>query len=112
MRVIVLILVALAVLTFTMPIAYSHPSHSFTTSEGYIPNILRTEEDFNRVSTQSAAKGQKNKDAFYGNAKTKKERAEIDLARQAGLASKSNEGFVADLKLAGFDIMTRLSCLN
>ena len=112
MRVIVLILVALAVLTFTMPIAYSHPSHSFTTSEGDIPIIQRIEEDSSRISTQSEAKRQKNKDAFYGNAKTKKERAEIDLARQAGLASKSNEGFVADLKLAGFDIMTRLSCLN
>ena len=112
MRVTVAILFALAVLTFTMPIAYSHPSHSFTSSKGDIPNIPGTKEDPERVNTQSEAKGQKNKDAFYRKAKTKEERAEIDVARQAGLASKSNQGFVADIKLAVWDIIARLSCEN
>ena len=112
MRVAVVILFALAVRTFTMPIAYSHPSHSFTSSEGDIPSIPGTEEDPKTVSTQSEAKGQKNKDAFYRKAKTKEERAEIDLAREAALASKSNQGFVADIKLAVWDIIARLNCEN
>ena len=88
---------------------YAHPSHSFAMVEGYVMNVPQVEDNVDKIYLRTKTTRKKYKDAFYGNAKTKEERKAIDLAHQAGLARKSNDGLMADIQLAGHDITTRLT---
>ena len=84
-------------------------SHSPTQLAGYVPYIPEGEEKGEGEDTKPKTPKRKDKDAFYGNAKTQAERDAVDAAHQARLASKSEEGFMTDLQLAGQDITNRLS---
>ena len=84
-------------------------SHSPTQLAGYVPYVPEGEEEGEGEDTKPKTPKRKDRDAFYGNAKTQAERDAVDAAHQARLASKSGEGFIADLQLAGQDITNRLS---
>jgi len=84
-------------------------SHSPTQLAKYVPYIPEGEEEGEGEDTKPKTPKRKDKDAFYGNAKTQAERDAVDAAHQARLASKSGEGLLADLQLAGQDITNRLS---
>ena len=77
-------------------IAKSHPYGSYTFQTYSVNNPL----DY---STK-----RKNKDAFYGNAKTNIDRQSIDSAHKARLATKSNQGFPTDFGLAVQDLFNRI----
>ena len=72
------------------------------------PYISQVEND-GGGKLQITERKDKNKDAFYGSAKTQAERYASDSTHQARLAIKSEYGFIADLQLAVQDIIHRLS---
>ena len=90
------ILVIIFVLTSLWgDVAMSHPHSSYESQAN------------NSAQLKSESIKRKGKDAFYGNAKGQAERDAIDLAHQRRLKSKTNGGFLVDLRHAVGDIMKR-----
>ena len=95
----ILIISAIALTALIGAVADSHP---------HGPYISQIDND-GGGKLQITKRKDKNKDAFYGSAKTQAERYASDSAHQARLATKSEYGFITDLQLAGHDIIHRLS---
>ena len=67
----------------------------------YIPQVENEEGNDSKNITDKAL------DAYFGIATTQSERDLMDDAYRTRLGNKSGEGFIADLKLAGKDLVKR-----
>ena len=99
MRVSVILAVVIALSNGDTALSHPHFSHVIRTT-------IDSEE---KVSVTLSKIKRKSTDAFYGNISTKVERHEKDLSHLARLASKSGDGFIADLRLARQDVINRLT---